>query len=683
MKTLFKYFCLAALALILTGCLRDDRNNFMVSDSLGLTAREKLISASVHTGSISFGVAKNGKGSSPASATLSSRQEDVESAVKLYNLQKETAYKTLGEEYFSLDTPSLHWNVDEVTKVVTLTWDPEVLADFIGDDKNWVIPLRLLSGDLDVNAENNFMMVNVVRSTVSLAQGNAPLTRSANKADFEPKEDGTPAVTEETVTLDIKSTGVIPGIAIDFPVKIDPSLIPGFIADKEETFQETIPDGLLTLIDNHVTLEAGKTDGQFKVKLDKAKLLNDDGQLEEFDPVVVPVRVDATGMTAKRDGADFTLKGLHFGNLVCYFVFRYASDGIADVSRIWGLYSVDNTLGNTLDGIAQQGNRTLAMDDEYVYVTNSAGAGGIYALSLSAGTLVRKLDLGTAAGMGCTFPSSCVRMIPSSTGKDILSFCTLKEDGNQKLYVYAYVNGTDQAPVQILEYLLDKKPAPGVDDFRRYGDRYTVKGTWENGQLWFHCQNADGEKRGKTVVFTLQNGEITNPDDPLSYLLDGTSDVATIRDVAFYPGWDKVLVTRKDAARVFGITTDASDNGWIKWEEDQDVDLSDDLALAMGFNTFTFHNKPFICYAQMDAEGGKSARLVIIEDGCTKPADFPDVLLAQKGYMEFALQGESLEVKSPVSSDHSVCDCTVRTIGSNTYIAALMQAGGVCLFQLQ
>ena len=47
---------LAALA----GCIRDDRDNFMVEDSFSLTARQSLLQTSVHTGACSVGIAKNG-----------------------------------------------------------------------------------------------------------------------------------------------------------------------------------------------------------------------------------------------------------------------------------------------------------------------------------------------------------------------------------------------------------------------------------------------------------------------------------------------------------------------------------------------------------------------------------------------------------------------------------------------
>ena len=51
-----------AAALLLTGCIRDERDNFMVPDSFGINADDLLQETSVHTGNYVLGISKSGKG---------------------------------------------------------------------------------------------------------------------------------------------------------------------------------------------------------------------------------------------------------------------------------------------------------------------------------------------------------------------------------------------------------------------------------------------------------------------------------------------------------------------------------------------------------------------------------------------------------------------------------------------
>ena len=223
-----------------------------------------------------------------------------------------------------------------------------------------------------------------------------------------------------------------------------------------------------------------------------------------------------------------------------------------------------------------------------------------------------------------------------------------------------------------MNYLLDKKPAPGVNDFRRYGDRYTVKGSWQDGGLWFHTWHADGANRGKTVVFTLKDGVITNPDDPKSYLIDGTAgDQAAIREVVLYPGWEDVLVTRRNGAGVFHNIG----NGTLDMPQ---------LQLSYGYQHFSFHEQNFIAYMQLDGENAVTGRLVIIDDASTSPGQFPAQLLEQAGRKEYPIQHpDDFTVPSSVPAAASVGDCAFCEVNSNSYLVVLMQGGGLSLFQLQ
>ena len=421
-------------------------------------------------------------------------------------------------------------------------------------------------------------------------------------------------------------------------------------------------------------LPEGNSSTTFKIQLDKGKLLKD-GKLQDFPPYVIPVRVKESGMTATLNGNSFNLGGLAYGNMVTYVTVSLASSGIAAVNREWGLYSTAGAWYEGLPGFGANSDRTIAMDDEYVYVAHSNGTPGIYALSRTSGGFVKQLDVTPAADNGCTYPVSCIRLVPGAGGKDVLVFCSLKADDTQHLYVYAYTNGVDAAPVRILDYMHDN--AGGADDWRRYGDRFTVEGTWQDGTLWFTTWS-DGAKC-KILGFTLRNGVITNPEDPVDYFMP--NEKAGIKDLVLYPGWGNFLITRTTGATVF---KPGQVDGGTGWTQLNSVSELPELALTYGYNLFNFHGKDFVAFMRLDGENANRGRLVILEDDPTHPAEFPNRLKTAAGALEFPIQHpDDFEEKAALTATHSVGDCCVREIDGNTYIAVLMQGCGLSLFQLQ
>lgn len=667
-----------ALGLLLAaGCIKDDRNNFMVADSFGLVSKDGLLEASVHTGSCGVGIVKSGKGLSPASVRINLSSEDCLPFLQAYNQAHKTNYETVLSSLVDPDQLEFSFGKEEVSKQLVLTWDPELMARFVGKGEKYVIPVLIESenSDVKVTEGRNFLLIHLNRSGVELKQ-------ATQRRSVEPKSvEGPSSTLEETITLDFAIDHPLKGVDLSFPVSIDNSLIDTFNQTQEEPFSAA-PDGLVTLLDQTVSIPGNSLSGIFKIKLDKGKLLKD-GKLADFPPYVVPIRVKEEGMKGVRNQEEIPIKGLSFGNMVCYVLVTPAAKGISVVVREWGLYSDSGAWYRDLEGFGTDADRSVAMDKDYVYVAHaSATDPAIYALSRSSGSFVKKLDVSPAEGNGCTFPVSCVRMVPNEEGDDILTFCSLKGADSEHLKVYAYKNGTDAEPVQILDYLLDKKPSPGVEDFRRYGDRYTVKGSWQDGELWFHTWHADGANRGKTVVFTLKDGVVTNPDDPKSYLIDGTAgDQAAIREVVLYPGWEDVLVTRRNGAGVFHNTGDGSDNGWIKWNKTLDMP---EMQLCYGFQFINFHEENFIAYMQLDGENAASGRLVIIDDGSDSPSQFPSQLQVQANKREFPIQHpEDFSAKSSLYSASSVGDCAFCEVNSNSYLVVLMQGCGLSLFQLQ
>ena len=672
MKKIFIIIAAGALAL---SCIPDDRMNFMVDDSLTLTAREQMQDVSVHTGMYTFGVAKNGMGQSRASVVLSTAKEDVESAVTLYNIQNDANLKIIPANYYELDNTVLSFSEKDVEQDVTITWNPALLAQLIGDDTDYVIPVRLKSEDLEVNGEKNLVMVHPLRSTVSVTQKRVfrSITRKSVEAGSSPK----PPVLTETISLDVHLSTPIKGIAMSIPVEIDNSLIADFNTDPEltETYGEQ-PEGLVTLKSSAVSVKPGDSDASLDIVLDKSKLLDSNGKLKDFTPYVIPIRMDSDNISAKKKDQDFTLEGLGFGNRVLYLTVEKATIGIKGIEPVWGKYSTNAAWYQGLASFSTGGDYSIAMDDELLYVSNAnPSSPAIYAFKLSDGSLVRSLPLGDAVNTDSSWPVACVRTIPNPAGKDIVCFSSMKVDDQHHLQVWAYVNGTDKNPVKLLDYLKDVKG--NANDWRRFGDRFTVNGDWEIGELWFHTTHGGTDK---AVVFDIKAGAVLSNDNPNSYVIDkNTTSEWAVRDVVIYPDWDDVLITRNTGAATYRISNRKNSVGWTEWDKVTDINAQ---AGTWGYQFFEFHEKNFIAYAQV--ENDKQGRLVVFEDNATVPSEFTDQLEAQDGYLAKPVQHQiDFNAESAVANSGMLGDCCVREINGSTFVAVLIQGCGLSMFQLQ
>jgi len=669
MKKKFLYSILVLGAIL--SCVPDDRNNNMVDDSFGVAAKTLVQDVSIHAGSYTVGLVKNGKGQQSGTLRIVTDQTKVQAALDQFNKDNRTAYKGIMPASIYWENTTFSFRPEDIVKNLRLSWDPELVGYLMGDESNYVIPILLEGEGVQVNEGRSFMVIRLTRSSLSVVQ--ASQARTVARKNVEPGPDGQTPELQEIITLDLNLSQAIKGVGMSFPVVADPSLIDTFNATQEMDYTPA-PEGLVTILDKQVNIAEGSLGNTYRIQIDKSKLTGSDGKLLDFPPYVMPIRVEKEGVSATRDGKEFDLHGMKYGNMVTYITISPAQKGISVVAREWGLYSESAAWYSELDGFTAGADRTVAMDKDYVYVSLSSAAGGIYALSRTSGAFVKKLDVSPAQGRGNTFPVSCVRTIKNTAGNDILTFCSLKGDSGQHLYVYAYVNGTDAAPVQILDFAKDNKG--GVEDWRRYGDRYTVTGTWQDGELWFQTWSDGGT--AKTIGFTLKNGTVTNPEDPIDYYVAGPK--AGIKDVVWYPGWDHVLITENGKGTFFKPGS-AGPNGWLKWDQ---VEVMEDLSLTYGYNFFEFHDQNFIAYAQVEGENAVRGRLVIMDDDSATPADFPAQLKARSNVREFPIQHEEdFEAKSAVTAASSVADCTVWEISGNTYIAVLVQGCGLSVFQLQ
>ena len=650
-----------AAVLLLTGCIRDERDNFMVPDSFGINADDLLQETSVHTGNYVLGISKSGKGQASGKVSISL----AETALPDYNEAHETDFKAVLPSLVSFDQEMLDFSVEDVTRTFTISWDPELMAQFIAEDTRYVIPLRIQSQDLTVNEGRELVLLHLNRSGVSVPQTN--VSRVVEAKDVEPGPGGEQPELQETLILDVNLKPNVKYLGLSFPVCVDNSLIDSY-NEAHQTSYVPAPDGLVTLLDNDAVIEEGAIGGNFRVLLDKSVLMKD-GKLGEFPDYLIPVRLQREKLTASLNGEDFDLKGLSYGNLVTYISFSYyAPPPGLSVIRMWGKYSTETaSWSDYLGDFTAGADRNVALDDNYIYIAETNTSKNLWAISLQDPGIYKRLPVGTVADEGI-FYLSCPRIIPNTSadingGKDVLAVSNMNA-GDPKLYVYA--DGIDADPRVI---------NMSTWASRRLGDTFTFWGSMQGGILFFK--------------------DFSSPDGTVSFKLNGLNAMWLVGRIvapaaagagAYFPFPDNINqgVSSVRGGETAWLTTASKDLYTL-----EGVDKEPTLAELSGyfadtaFRFFEFDGKRYIAYTRQVSPS--DGRLFILEGEAGQ--SWSGMLEKRNVIYQAAIQNDTEQeglddTPSPKASGNSGMDLDVRIAGNEVYIAVVKQNVGLSLFRM-
>ena len=650
-----------AAVLLLTGCIRDERDNFMVPDSFGINADDLLQETSVHTGNYVLGISKSGKGQASGKVSISL----AETALPDYNEAHETDFKAVLPSLVSFDQEMLDFSVEDVTRTFTISWDPELMAQFIAEDTRYVIPLRIQSQDLTVNEGRELVLLHLNRSGVSVPQTN--VSRVVEAKDVEPGPGGEQPELQETLILDINLKPNVKYLGLSFPVCVDNSLIDSY-NQAHQTSYVPAPDGLVTLLDNEAVIEEGAIGGNFRVLLDKSVLMKD-GKLGEFPDYLIPVRLQREKLTASLNGEDFDLKGLSYGNLVTYISFSYyAPPPGLSVIRMWGKYSTETaSWSDYLGDFTAGADRNVALDDNYIYIAETNTSKNLWAISLQDPGIYKRLPVGTVADEGI-FYLSCPRIIPNTSadingGKDVLAVSNMNA-GDPKLYVYA--DGIDADPRVI-------KMSTWAS--RRLGDTFTFWGSMQGGILFFK--------------------DFSSPDGTVSFKLNGLNAMWLMGRIvapaaagagAYFPFPDNINqgVSSVRGGETAWLTTASKDLYTLEGADKEPTlaELSGYFA-DTAFRFFEFDGKRYIAYTRQVSPS--DGRLFILEGEAGQ--SWSGMLEERNVIYQAAIQNDTEQeglddTPSPKASGNSGMDLDVRIAGNEVYIAVVKQNVGLSLFRM-
>ena len=641
--------------LLACSCFPDERNNFMVADSFGITSLDNVVEVSVHTGSYVLGIAKSGKGQTAAKVHINSNQDDLRNLLTSYNAEHDTQFKAVMGSLIEMDATDFSFTAEEAAKEVTITWDPDMLARFMGDSDQFVIPVLIQSEDPIVKVKDNrsYLLLHLKRSCVSIKQ--KTITRTVEKKNVEPDKAGNQPQLQETVTLDVEIDNPVKGVGITYPLEIGAT---------------DAPAGLLKLVTESVSIPEGGKSGTVQVELDYSVLLQG-GVLNQFPDYEIPVRIKTEEMTATLNGETFNLQGLSYGNEVTAFnfIWKETKKGF-DAFREWGRYSSESeSWSDYITGFTANADRNVTLDGEYVYVAETNKSKNLWAISLKDPGIYKKLPVGTVKDEGI-FYLSCPRVIPNTNpeingGKDLLAVSNMAE-GDPTLYVY--LNGIDSDPVPF---------AMTTWASRRLGDTFSWWGSYQDGVVFFKDYNTT---QG-TVTFWL-SGKASGS----MFLMGRLAAPAETGAAAYFPFPDDInsgIISVRGGQTSWLVraskdlkTLEGADNNAMLTELDPSWS-------NCSFRYFTLGGKRYIAIAKQDSSAG--GRLLILEG--EESAGWAQIITDNKLVYQAAIQNdtenESLDVSpSDRFSGNSGMDLDVYQRGEDVYIAVIKQNVGLSLFRV-
>lgn len=262
----------------LVGC-KDERDNFMVDDTISFINTENYATVSVYNEKYDFPVMKNGKGFSGATAHLTVS----ETALADYNAANNTNYAAMPENCYKLSATTLKFAKDDLRKIVELSWD-ETAVLALDKSKDYVVPVQLSvdNGSVQVSEGLDLLIVHPKLSSVSMEKTMA--------GSLFPSAAGDAISCDGNVVLDNPIS--VMDVTVNFT--IDNSLVAAY-NEANGTDYKAAPDGFATMASATSQIAAGQTSAPFSCNFD-SDLLFSGSELEVIGNLLVPIRISSTSV---------------------------------------------------------------------------------------------------------------------------------------------------------------------------------------------------------------------------------------------------------------------------------------------------------------------------------------------------------------------------------------------------
>lgn len=301
-------------------------------------------------------------------------------------------------------------------------------------------------------------------------------------------------------------------------------------------------------------------------------------------------------------------------------------------------------------GVPANQDRNAAFDGTNVYIANvNTTTAEIKTIPVADPENVTSVNVEGVSGGH--FPISCIRTIPNGAEHVLIASSMGGVSAGQPVNIYAWDNGVDAAPT----VLCDKWPAASS---RRWGDQFTVCGTWENGELWFRSQQS-----ATTAKYAIKNGVLQNPGLP-----DGWGNIASDQ---VYLG----SVYRYNMSSAELLVVPGAVNAALYDFSGNKTALARPYGYVGGFTPFEYGGKKFIAYIELPGLSAKSAKLVVIED---TDGDFETAL--NDALVVFT--ADLAETGNTQVCSNSGMSCNVVTKDGKTYLFGHAQNLGIAVYEI-
>lgn len=360
-------------------------------------------------------------------------------------------------------------------------------------------------------------------------------------------------------------------------------------------------------------------------------------------------------------------------------------DFMPKLTKLWGTYGEAGVCGwpGKVAGIEDlDGNiRNATFDDDYVYIPKTKGVKDgsgdnfteykIFMFNISdgsyAGLVTPATDPAYMAGTwASTFPVSCARVMKNTEptvngGKDILVCTNLCDAQNVRLY--AWVNGVDQQPRLLTNFT----------SARRFGDRISVEGTYQNGRVWYRSF-AGGMTAYINLVPDYTGGfngsHAWNWVEALGATATEDGDSMITEYTSFNEG-------------AFGIVSSNSGKGIYLLTGTTTTKNYADYKRCWGWHAFEFNGVNYIAYLDLST-GTDKPIVTVIKGGSSTVGELQATLDAKEivARAAFATADVNDFSTGTAYATNNVGECEFRVIGGEPYILGATR-GSIALFKLE
>ncbi len=273
------WLLLATLTLFISAC-DNDRDNYMVDDSIGLL-NPNYVNADVYTGMsdpFQLFAIKSGKGNKSAQVSISVDEAVLEN----YNATNGTSYILLPSNCYSITVNCLNFDDSDYRKAFEITWNQSELSSVLGSSNDYVIPLRMKVDNASIKPDET-RLVTVVKPQIK-----QPYIAMENKGLYTGIMPTTSDLDERDIYMKVE-INYFNRSELTYKIEVDQKLLTDYnIANG--TNYKLLPETAYQLSQTTWTIPANMNSAYFKLLFKKKALMPDENTIL-FGDYVIPIRI--------------------------------------------------------------------------------------------------------------------------------------------------------------------------------------------------------------------------------------------------------------------------------------------------------------------------------------------------------------------------------------------------------